>query len=82
MISEGRMNGTIDQLKAIIYFKRKDGLSLIHVIIHVCIQYLTLLSYNCTSIDYSVSEVLCTSNVLHISTMLSHTNVKGIHTLL
>ena len=30
MISEGRMNGTIDQLKAIIYFKRKDGLSLIH----------------------------------------------------
>ena len=54
------------------------------------LQYLTLLSLHTitvlplTTVDL-VSEVHCTSNVihtvLHLSAMLSHTNVKGIHTL-
>ena len=51
------------------------------------IQYLTLVSLHTITvlpltIVYFVSEVHCTSNVLHSITMLSHTYVKGIHTLL
>ena len=53
------------------------------------LQYLTLLSLHTITVlplttVYFVSEVHCTSNVLHISTctMLSHTKVKVIHTLL
>ena len=47
--------------------------------------------YHCTSIDYNGSTVIVWVKytvlwiyytVLHLSTMLSHTNVKGIHILL
>ena len=44
------------------------------ITIHVHVLPLTAVSF--------VNEVHCTSIVLHLSTMLSHTIVKGIHTSL
>ena len=53
----------------------------ISVCVYVHVQYLTLLSLHTITVlplttVYFVSEVYCTLNVLYLSTMLSHTNVK------